>query len=126
MTGTIRVLANESSKNKLNLLPGLQIISVEQIAELTDVSRPEGWGNTSETGTNDIKSAGISYNVNEMISANFEIPQSKSEVYGACIQNILLDLIAKIEHPEHKTRVTIEDAFESLKIAVLADQQLNK
>jgi hypothetical protein len=61
-----------------------------------------------------------------MISANFEIAKSKSEVYGTCIQNILMDLISKIDNPDHMPLVTIENAIEGLKIAVLADQQLSK
>ncbi len=58
-----------------------------------------------------------------MVEGSFEIPQTKSEVYGACLQGILSDLIAKIEDHDHKLTVTAEDAYESLKIALLAGQQ---
>lgn len=126
MTGTIRLLANEKSKDMLNHLPGLQIDKVDRIADLKDVSRPEGWGNAAEATNEVVSSAGITYDVNEMISANFEIAKSKSEVYGTCIQNILMDLISKIDNPDHMPLVTIENAIEGLKIAVLADQQLSK
>lgn len=123
MSGSIKVLANEQSKEKLELIPGIQINKVEEIADLVDVSRPEGWGNTSVKANADLQSAGITYDVTEMISAEFEIRQTKSEVYGACLQNILTDLIARIENPDHKPAITVENAQESLKIAVLADQQ---
>jgi len=121
MSGSIKVLANPQSKEMLGLIPGINIKKIEQIDDLTDVSRPEGWGNTSAKTSADVKSAGISYDVLEMISAEFEIKQSKSEVYGQCLQGILADLIAKIENPGHQPAITAEDAYESLKIAVLAD-----
>lgn len=61
-----------------------------------------------------------------MISGRFEIPQSKSQVYGSCLQDILLDLIAKIENDSHQMEVTISEAIESLKIAILASADIKK
>jgi predicted dehydrogenase len=55
-----------------------------------------------------------------MVSGVFGIGKSKSDVYGACVQDILADIITKIENPEHKLKITVEDAYESLKIAVAA------
>jgi hypothetical protein len=57
-----------------------------------------------------------------MLSGNFEIHQTKGEVYGKCVQSILSDIIQKIENKDHKLTITIEDAFESLKTAILASQ----
>jgi len=124
MKGSIKVLVNDPDKKKLNCIPGLKIEKLDSVANLDDVSRPEGWGSSLVKATNGIHTGGISYEVNEMIHAAFEIQQTKSEVYGNCLQDILADLIAKIEHPEAELQVTVEDAYESLKIAVLADQQV--
>jgi predicted dehydrogenase len=126
MSGTVRFLANSQTMEKVNQLPGWQIDHEEQIAELADVSRPEGWGNTAAKGSTDFKSGGITYDVSQLISGRFEIKQTKSEVYGECLQNILTDLITKIENPDHQPSITAEQAYESLKIAVLADQSSSK
>lgn len=123
MKGTIKALANQVTKNKLQLIPGLKTERITPIAELGDVSRPAGWGNTAMEHQSSIRGGAISYDVDQMVEGSFEIPQTKSEVYGACLQGILSDLIAKIEDHDHKLTVTAEDAYESLKIALLADQQ---
>jgi predicted dehydrogenase len=123
MKGTIQVLANEVIKNKLQILPGLRIENIIPLEALSDVSRPEGWGNAAMELQSSVRSGGITYDVNQMICCGFEIPHTKSEVYGECLQGILSDLIARIENPGHQLRVTVQDAYESLKIALLAGEQ---
>jgi predicted dehydrogenase len=123
MSGSIKLLANVSTRDKLNKIPGIKIINVEQIAGLVDVSRPEGWGDISATQTASINCGGVTYQSDEMIAAEFEITQSKSEIYGHCLKSIIYDLVAKIENPSHQLNVTVDDAIESLKIAVLAENQ---
>ncbi|RZK60554.1 MAG: Gfo/Idh/MocA family oxidoreductase [Pedobacter sp.] len=123
MSGSIKVLANAATREKLNHIPGLKIINAEQISGLVDVSRPEGWGDTSATDNVSIKAGGLDYQADEMISAEFEITQSKSEIYGHCLKSIIYDLITKIENPSHQLNVTLDDAIESLKIAELAEKQ---
>ena len=123
MKGTIKALVDKKSRTGLDVIPYLTIEKVTQISEVTDVSRPEGWGDSEE---NEEKSAihagGIAYAVDEMIEGSFEIPQTKSEVYGKCLQDIITDVITKIENPQHPLRITAEDAFEALKAAVRADE----
>lgn len=123
MCGSIKFLANEGTKENLNLIPGLKINKTEPIGGLVDFSRPEGWGDTSATETTNVKGGGLTYQVDEMISAEFEISQSKSEIYGYCLKSILNDLITKIENPSHQLQVTLDDAIESLRIAALAEDQ---
>lgn len=122
MKGTIEALVNEDTLAQLNDLPGLAVDNITPISEVADVSRPEGWGSAAPDGGNTLSAGGIAYSVGKMVTGNFEIHQSKAEVYGLCVKDILKDLIQKIENPEHQLQVTPQDAYESLKVAISADQ----
>jgi predicted dehydrogenase len=126
MKGKFTAMVNEAVKAQLSALPGLNIDNVDRVSELADVSRPEGWGAAGTASSVDIFGGGIAYDVQEMLTGTFEIPQSKGEVYGNCLQEIISDMISKIEDHHHKLRVTIENAYESLKIAELAAQHALK
>lgn len=119
MKGTIRALVNDSTKDQFNTLPGWQQEEITGIHTLHDQSRPEGWGDVAAADA-EILIAGKPYAVNQMISGNFEIPATKGEVYGECVQGTLLDLIAKAENPDHETRISLQKAATSLEIALLA------
>ena len=56
------------------------------------------------------------------VGGRFEINQNKGDVYGECVQMILSDIIKKIENKDHQLTITIENAIEALKIAVLASK----
>jgi len=123
MKGTVKALVNKDNRGELNTIPELKVQKVTPVADLADVSRPEGWGpSEEEEDSNTVHCGGIAYNVEEMVSANFEIPLTKAEVYGGCLQEIIVDLITKIEDRSHQLRVTPDDASEALKIALLAEQ----
>jgi predicted dehydrogenase len=122
MKGTITALIKEADRDRLGIIPGFSAESVRPLADLQDVSRPEGWGSTSSEATGAIRCGGITYAVDEMVEGSFGIRQTKSEVYGLCLQEIISDLIKKIEDPGHKLRITVDNAYEGLKIALLADQ----
>jgi len=122
MKGRIEALVNKNSKDALGSLPGFVTEKAVPINDLSDVSRPEGWGTYFAEKKIVTSIGGIEYNVDEMVTGSFEIKQTKSEVYGKCLQGILKDLISKIENPDHKLTVTARDAYESLKVAVLADK----
>lgn len=125
MKGTMKAMVNEQTKEQLNGIPGWAITNVDTLDTLRDVSRPEGWGASDESTTTHKEltyCGGIAYDVDEIVSGTFEIDQTKGEVYGKCVQSILLDLIQKIENKDHKLTVSIEDAFEGLKIAILASE----
>jgi predicted dehydrogenase len=122
MKGTIQALINESTKDQLNVIPGWKMDNLDSINNLEDISRPEGWGDSSTTAATKTYCGGIGYDVGERASGTFEIPKTKAQVYGECLQSILLDLVAKIEDKDHVLRVSIEDAQESLKIAILASK----
>ncbi|MEO7977652.1 Gfo/Idh/MocA family oxidoreductase [Flavobacterium sp.] len=125
LKGTIKALVNEQIKEQLGALPGWTISKSDTLDNLSDISRPKGWGESDSSAKTDKEltyCGGIAYDVDEMISGTFEIHQSKGEVYGKCVQSILSDLIEKIENKDHQLTVTIENAVESLKIAVLASK----
>jgi len=122
MKGTIKALVKEDYKEKLLLLPRLKIEDSPPIAELTDVSRPEGWGNPGSESSSGIRSGGVQYKADVMVSGSFEIPQTKSEVYGSCLQRILEDIIVNIENPDHQLSVTADDAYNALKVAISAEE----
>jgi len=123
MKGTLKALVNDETKNKLSAIPGWKATVESPLSSLRDVSRPEGWGDTDVPEEhNSVNCGGITYDVDEMVSGTFEINQTKGEVYGKCVQSIILDITKKIENQDHKLKITVEDAFESLKIALLASK----
>ena len=125
MKGTIKALVNQQTKAQLNSIPGWEVIDTEKLNDSKDVSRPEGWGDADSSNVDDstvIYCGGIGYQADELVSGSFEIHQTKGEVYGKCVQSILSDMIKKIENKDHHLQITIEDALEALKIAILASK----
>ncbi|MDP5200318.1 Gfo/Idh/MocA family protein [Flavobacterium sp. DG2-3] len=125
MKGNLKALVNAQSREELSRLPRWSETQAQEFAKAGDVSRPEGWG-ASESGVAAEKEStlisGILYDADHIVSGSFEIPQTKGEVYGSCVQQILSDVIAKIENPDHTLKITLEDAFEALKTALLASK----
>jgi predicted dehydrogenase len=125
LKGTFKAMANEEIKAQLQAIPGLKITKAESLDSASDVSRPEGWGTTNDTNVAEKKltyTAGVGYDVNEIIEGTFEIAESKGDVYGKCVQSTLTDLIKKIENSDHEMTITVEDAVEALEIAILASR----
>jgi predicted dehydrogenase len=123
LKGTVKALVNEAGREQLQDLPGWTTLKAEELDNVRDTSRPEGWG-ASDPFIASPKEltycGGIAYDVDEMVSGTFELPQSKGEVYGECVQSILIDMIQKIENRDHKLKITIEDAVQALRIAILS------
>lgn len=125
LKGTITAMVNETIKEELKNIPGWTILKSETLDIIRDVSRPEGWGASDPSIVSPKEltyCGGIAYDVDEMLSGTFELPQTKGEVYGKCVQSILSDLIQKIENEHHELTITIDDALEALKIAVLSSK----
>ncbi len=123
LSGTVKAMVNDGMKNQLGNLPGWEIITSDSLASAQDSSRPEGWGATEQAepiAANLINFGGVGYDVDQLVSATFKISQSKGDVYGKCVQSTLTDLIEKIENPDHKMVVTIEDGIEALRVALRA------
>jgi predicted dehydrogenase len=127
MKGTVTAMVNEIIKEQLNKVPGWTITKAQSIENIKDVSRPEGWGASDPAIISSKKATycgGIAYDVDEMITGAFELSQTKAEVYGSCVQSILIDMIRKIENKDHKLAITIDDAFEALMTAVLSSNNV--
>lgn len=127
LTGKIEALVNPTTLEQIKILPGLKIESLELIDEIQDDSRPEGWGDDDPVPPpTQIFSGGVAYDVSQRLKGTFDIGRSKGQVYGECVQDIMKDLIAKIEDPGHNLNITLEDAIESLKIALLASDDIKR
>ncbi|MDQ1165634.1 Gfo/Idh/MocA family protein [Flavobacterium sp. SORGH_AS_0622] len=125
MKGHIKALVNTKTREKLASLPKWFETKSENFEKINDVSRPEGWGASESAGMTGREStlvSGILYEVDQIVTGTFEVPLTKGEVYGSCVQQILGDMILKIEDQDHILKITLEDAFEALKTAMLASK----
>lgn len=115
LNGKVTALVTAESKAQLEKLPGWKIENTEQLAQISDDSRPEGWGNEGQASA-----ARSTKSANEMVTGTFKIPASKGDIYGASVQAILSDLIRNIEDNTYKMKITLDDAVIALKTALLA------
>jgi len=124
LKGKITAMVNEKIKGQLEEIPGWTITQNQELDSIRDNSRPEGWGDSDSSVTSKELTyfGGVGFEVDEMVSGTFELPETKGEVYGKCVQAILNDVIQKIENKDHKLAITLEDAYEALMIAVLSSE----
>jgi hypothetical protein len=123
LTADVKVLVNGKSKERLLSNPLFQCINTESIENLTDESRPKGWGISSQENSKDndlVKSGGVRYEANEIITGRFKIGRSKQEVYADCVKSSLLNVLQKVSDPSQILMATLESGLDSLKIAELA------
>lgn len=64
------------------------------------------------------------YDVEYEINATIKLNELKLDVYAENLRAIMADLIAAIDNPSHKLRVTLDDAIEAVRVAEMAT--LNK
>ncbi len=125
----VKVLVNANTKQALESSVFFEIDSSIPIKSASDESRPAGWGKTdSDDATNihRIRSGGIYYEVEEIITGKFHIGRSKQEVYSGCVQSSLRDVLQKIENPEHQLNAPLETGVSSLEVAILATESARK
>jgi hypothetical protein len=119
----INVLVNSRTRKALEASPFFEIgrsVAVEQAA---DQSRPAGWGASViqiDSNRHFVRSGGIEYEVDEMISCTMDIKQSKEAVYAHCVQESLLDVLKKVNDPDHRLSAPLEVGMDSLDIAIQA------
>ena len=121
--GTLKALVNPQTKETLLASPFFECSNDIAIENASDESRPEGWGVSNINGSfspNTIRSGGIAYEANEILTGKFQMNQSKQEVYADCVRASLLDVLKKIENPGHELAACLETGSESLKVAILA------
>ncbi|MHC4675278.1 MAG: Gfo/Idh/MocA family protein [Planctomycetota bacterium] len=127
LTGRISVLVNRGSKEKILELPNFKIEQLVGVDQVGDESRPEGWGSDlGSMGPADrrkVRSGGIEYEVEQLLAGTFAVGRPKQEVYADCVRAMMTDITRKIENPEHKLRVRLEDGLSSLEVACLATEK---
>lgn len=119
----IRVLANREVKQQLLGHQLFELTEVRPIDLATDESRPEGWGtsnNDDHSTINTIRSGGIEYDVNEIITGSLSTHQSKQKEYANAVRASLNDVLKKIENPSHTLAAPLETGLDSLEVAVRA------
>lgn len=123
--GTLKALVNPQTKQTLLDCPFFEWSNSTAIQNASDESRPKGWGLSDIAGSSEpniIHSGGISYDVHEILSGKLQMKQSKQEVYADCVRASLLDVLKKIENPEHQLTASLETGSESLEVAILATE----
>lgn len=123
--GTLKALVNSHTKQTLLACPFFQLDDTTSIENASDESRPKGWGATGNPGNTDrrtVRSGGISYEVNEIVTGRFRMYQSKQEVYADCVRASLVDVLKKIENPAHQLSASLETGMASLEVAVRATE----
>lgn len=123
LTAEIKILVNSTSKKMLLSNPLFECINTEPIENLKDESRPKGWGITGQENSKDkhfVKSGGVLYEADEMITGKFSIGLTKQEVYADCVRLSLLDILQKVSDPSQTLIAGLESGLDSLKIAELA------
>ncbi len=120
--GTIRAIVSKETKAALSSLPNLVINSDEHVNEVHDDSRPEGWGNIDGTQRDrtKLRSGGVEYRAQRLISGTFQADGKKGEVYQASLRALMKDFLHCVDNRDHKLRVTLEDGLDSLAVACRA------
>jgi len=123
LTAEIKLLVNEKTKKILLSSPLFECFSIEPIEGATDESRPAGWGTSDMDTSKDkhfVRSGGVMYETNEIVTGRLRLGQSKQEVYVNCVKSSLLDVLHKISDPSHILHASLESGLSSLEIAELA------
>ena len=121
INGEIAALLNENTFRDLKKLPGIKISEKHLINEITDESRPEGWGDLNiDKKKGVIQSGGTEYKVDFLVKAVFELDKNKSEIYKDSLRGLMTDFISVIEGDDRIQSVSLEEGLKSLETAILA------
>lgn len=122
LSGKVNAIIDSSGKEKLRVLPNVEVIDCTAVNDMVDHSRPKGRGDVGQSvqSSQAIQAGGVDYTVEENVIASFSINKDKQDVYADGVRAMITDLIAKIENPSHKLRVSLEDGLTSLDIACQA------
>ncbi len=123
LRASVSALVNVQTKQILLNNPLFACTDSSPVEQAADESRPAGWGvsdTPDQAGRRVIRSSGIEYEVNEKIGGLFSIGKQKQEVYAACVQASLQDVLKKIENPKHLLAASLETGLASLEVAVRA------
>jgi hypothetical protein len=65
-------------------------------------------------------SSEFAYDVEYELHTTIKLDEPKLEVYAENLRGIMADLIAAIDNPAHKMRVTLDDAIEAVRVGEMA------
>ncbi len=125
LSGCVRALVNLETEDELTKLPNLLITRQKNIHEISDVSRPEGWGlqRDQQSGVGGmLYSSGIPYDVKDMVVGEFSLLREKGEVYEDCLREVLSDVMKAITTPGFELSVPLECGLEALEVALSASE----
>ena len=123
LSANVKVLVGPDTRKALFEHPFFKLDTLTPMEKATDDSRPAGWGlleNTKEDTRKTVRSGGILYPVDEIVTGTLQIGLSKQEVYTTCVQLSLLDVLAKAADPNHILTAPLEAGMSSLEVAVRA------
>ncbi len=122
LRGQLTALVASDDESTLDALPNLEILSRKPIAQLTDDSRPKGWGLPTEEVRDQgkVRSGGIEYPVDTQIEGVFQADGDKQTVFSDCLRALQGDFLAAICDPQRPVGVPLEDGLQSLNVALQA------
>lgn len=94
-------------------------VSEEECARLRSLFKG-ATATATALGEHEIVVSGKSYSVAMDIDLSYTESKDKQAEYARCVQRLMSDMIAAIEDPSHKMRVTLEDGLRSVEIACAA------
>jgi predicted dehydrogenase len=129
LDGHVRALVNPETERELAKLPGLVITERMRVDEVQDLSRPKGWGLAKDHRVSTegiVRSGGMLYHVEDLITGTFSTGRTKGEVYGGCLRSLLSDFVKAVTTPGHQLGVPLECGLEALEIALAASDSNGK
>jgi predicted dehydrogenase len=125
----VKALVNTQNKQTLLSDPFFEFTGSVPIGLANDESRPAGWGkanNHSQSVRQFIRSGGIRYEADEVVTGVLQPGRTKQDVYSSCVQDSLLDVLKKIGDPGHTLAAGLESGLTSLEVAVRATESARR
>lgn len=116
----VKALVGPANRTALFEHPFFKMNTLTPMEKVSDESRPAGWGpldSSKDETRKTVRSGGIHYEADEIVSGILQTGRSKQEVYTTCVQLSLLDVLAKITDPNHILTAPLEAGLSSLEIA---------
>ncbi len=122
--GRITALVATENIAALERLPNFETISKTPVKDLTDESRPEGWGLSAEEAEagQGVVCGGVNYKADLMVEGRFKADGDKQAVYTGCLRALQADFLAAVRG-DRPVSVPLEHGLQSLDTALKATAQ---
>jgi len=128
LQGKMNLMTSQQHRKLLFTLPGLRIKSERELDDISDDSRPDGWGNLEESnnagGERTISSGGVKYRIDRKLEVEFGNIGSKASIYSECVRNVMMDFIKSIQDASYKSRINADDGLRSLQVADMVTKKI--